>query len=81
MAQRTWLITGVGSGFGNELAKQLLAQDHIVIGTVRRLDSVSELTEQYPETFHADLLDVTVTAAIRAVVDRWFGGWGASMWS
>jgi NAD(P)-dependent dehydrogenase (short-subunit alcohol dehydrogenase family) len=72
MGQRTWLITGVSSGFGKELTKQLLTQGRIVVGTVRQLDSVSELTEQYPETFHADLLDVTDTSAIRAVVDRWF---------
>lgn len=72
MAQRTWFITGVSSGFGKELTKQLLAKGHVVVGTVRRLDSVSELTEQYPETFHADLLDVTDPSAIRAAVDRWF---------
>ncbi len=71
-AQRTWLITGVSSGFGSELTKQLLARGDTVVGTVRRLETVSELTEQYPEAFHAEILDVTNTAAIREVVDGWF---------
>ena len=30
---RTWLITGVSSGFGNEMAKQILAKDDRFIGT------------------------------------------------
>ena len=32
---RTWLITGVSSGFGNEMTKQLLEKGDTVIGTVR----------------------------------------------
>lgn len=34
MAQRTWLITGVSSGFGRHLAGQLLARGDRVVGTV-----------------------------------------------
>ena len=34
MTARTWLITGVGSGFGGELATQLLDRGDRVIGTV-----------------------------------------------
>jgi NAD(P)-dependent dehydrogenase (short-subunit alcohol dehydrogenase family) len=42
------------------------------VGTVRRLDAVADLVEQYRDNFHAELLDVTDTAATRDVVDRSF---------
>ena len=35
MTVRTWLITGVSSGFGRELTEQLLARGERVVGTVR----------------------------------------------
>lgn len=46
----TWLITGVSSGFGNEMTKQILAQGDRVIGTVRNRSKVADLIEQYPDT-------------------------------
>jgi NAD(P)-dependent dehydrogenase (short-subunit alcohol dehydrogenase family) len=72
MSQRTWLITGVSSGFGRQLTEQLLACGDCVVGTVRDTGKVSDLLERYPETFHAEVLDVTDTAAIRAVVEHSF---------
>jgi NAD(P)-dependent dehydrogenase (short-subunit alcohol dehydrogenase family) len=65
---RTWLITGVSTGFGRELTEQLLARGERVAGTVRRLDSVAELTEKYGDAFHVAHLDLTDTARIREVV-------------
>jgi NAD(P)-dependent dehydrogenase (short-subunit alcohol dehydrogenase family) len=76
MAQRTWLITGVSSGFGRELTKQLLERGERVVGTVRRLDTVADLVERFPDWLHPELLDVTDTAAIRDVVDRSFAKHG-----
>jgi NAD(P)-dependent dehydrogenase (short-subunit alcohol dehydrogenase family) len=70
MPSRTWLITGVSSGFGRELTAQLLDRGDTVVGTVRRPDPVADLAEKHPGTFHAEVLDVTDTAAIRALVDR-----------
>ncbi len=70
MSQRTWFITGVSSGFGRELTKQLLERGDRVVGTVRDTGKVADLREQYPETFRAEVLDVTDTAAIREVVER-----------
>lgn len=61
MTAKTWLITGVSSGFGRELATQLLDRGDTVIGTVRRPDSVSDLVQKYPGTFHLEPLDVTAT--------------------
>ncbi len=65
MAHRTWLITGVSSGFGRHLAEQLLARGDIVIGTIRNPAKVSDLVERYPRAFHAEMLDVTDRAAVR----------------
>ena len=76
MAPRNWLITGVSSGFGRELATQLLDRGETVIGTVRRADSVADLIGKYPDTFHRELLDVTDTNAVRDVVDRSFTALG-----
>lgn len=35
MKQKVWLITGVSKGLGREIAKQVIAEGDIVIGTVR----------------------------------------------
>jgi NAD(P)-dependent dehydrogenase (short-subunit alcohol dehydrogenase family) len=76
MAQRTWLITGVSSGFGRELTRQLLKRGDRVVGTVRDTSKVADLREQYSETFRAEVLDVTDTARIRTVIERSFAQLG-----
>ena len=76
MAQRTWFITGVSSGFGRELTGQLLKRGDRVVGTVRDTGKIADLRELYPETFHAEVLDMTDTAAIREVVERSFAQLG-----
>lgn len=72
MTQRTWLITGISSGFGRHLSEQLLERGDRVVGTVRDLCRVADLTRQYPDTFHAELLDVTNTDAIGRLVEYSF---------
>jgi len=72
LAHRTWLITGVSSGFGRQLTLQLLERGDRVVGTVRETGKVADLLARYPTTFHAEVLDVTDTAAIHAAVDRSF---------
>jgi len=76
MTRRTWLITGVSSGFGRELARQLLERGDRVVGTVRRPDAVADLDERYPDAFRVELLDVTDRGAVRAVVDHSFAELG-----
>lgn len=56
---KTWMITGVSSGFGYELTRQLLERGDKVIGTVRNKKKVEELIQRWPETFDCVLLDVT----------------------
>lgn len=65
---KTWLITGVSSGFGYEMTKQLLERGDVVIGTVRSKNKVQELIEQYPVNFDCQLLDVTDVPAIQNTV-------------
>ena len=72
MAHRTWLITGVSSGFGRHLTEQLLERGDRVVGTVRSTGKVSDLAERYPSAFRPEVLDVTDTPAVRAIVDRAF---------
>lgn len=67
---RTWLITGISSGFGREITTRLLERGDTVVGTVRRPDAVADLAGQYPERLVVETLDVTDTAALREVVDR-----------
>lgn len=70
MANRTWLITGVSSGFGRAMTSQLLAQGQTVIGTVRNIQKVQGLVEQYPQTFISKTLDVTNIANIHQLMEK-----------
>lgn len=65
---RTWMITGVSSGFGYEMTKQLLAKGDTVVGTVRNTRKVEELKTQYPDTFDCRILDVTDVPAVQTLV-------------
>ncbi|MEW2164745.1 SDR family oxidoreductase [Streptomyces sp. NPDC007084] len=76
MTTRTWFITGVNSGFGRELAEQLLARGDRVAGTVRREGSVDDLRAAYGERFWLGHLDVTDLARVREVVDAAFADLG-----
>lgn len=73
---KTWLITGVSSGFGYELTRQLLAKGDTVVGTVRNTAKVADLVEKYPTTFDCQILDVTDTPAIQRVVKEAFAKHG-----
>lgn len=69
---RTWLITGVSSGFGYEMTKQLLEKGDTVIGTVRKTDKVQPLIEQYSDTFDCQILDVTDFERIHTFIPEMF---------
>jgi NAD(P)-dependent dehydrogenase (short-subunit alcohol dehydrogenase family) len=76
MTTRTWLITGVSSGFGRALSTRLLERGDRVVGTVRDTARVADLQDRHPGTFRVEILDVTETTAVRAVVDRSFAALG-----
>ena len=74
---RTWLITGVSSGFGRALAEAALEKGDRVAGTVRTEAARRKFEQLAPVRALGVLLDVTDRAAIvRAVaeVEEWAGG-------
>jgi NAD(P)-dependent dehydrogenase (short-subunit alcohol dehydrogenase family) len=73
---KTWLITGVSSGFGYEMTKQLLEAGDTVIGTVRNTNKVQDFIDAYPQTFDCVILDVTEVAAVQRTVKEAFAKHG-----
>jgi NAD(P)-dependent dehydrogenase (short-subunit alcohol dehydrogenase family) len=67
MNARTWFITGAASGFGHHLTSQLLTRGDRVIATDLRPGPLALLSDRYPGQLSVATLDVTDTAAIRAV--------------
>lgn len=70
--KRTWLITGVSSGFGNEMTRQLLHKGDTVIGTVRNTEKVEDLIREFPDSFDCQLLDVTEIDKVHVFVRNMF---------
>ncbi|MDY0747788.1 SDR family oxidoreductase [Paucibacter sp. R3-3] len=72
MTQRTWLITGVSSGFGRHMTEQLLARGDRVIGTVRKAGALQDLAEAHGDRLALHLLDVSDAAAVQQFVEAAF---------
>ena len=75
--KQVWFITGCSTGFGRELAKQLLENDYRVVVTARDAAKVADLVEINPENAVSFDLDVTDQAQVRQAVARaeeHFGG-------
>ena len=47
MAERKWLITGISSGFGKEIAVQALAAGDIVFGTARNMKKLASISPSF----------------------------------
>jgi NAD(P)-dependent dehydrogenase (short-subunit alcohol dehydrogenase family) len=73
---KTFLITGVSTGFGRALAEAALREGHTVAGTVRK-QSDKENFEKLGDGAHAVILDVTNTGAIAPAVAEIERGIGA----
>ncbi|MGI4982836.1 MAG: oxidoreductase [Janthinobacterium lividum] len=69
-----WFITGCSTGFGREVANQVLARGWRVVITARDKASVAELAQDAPERALALSLDVTdgaqIAAAVQAAQER-----------
>jgi NAD(P)-dependent dehydrogenase (short-subunit alcohol dehydrogenase family) len=71
---KVWFITGCSTGFGRELAKEVLAGGYKAAVASRNTDDVKDIVEAYPETAIAVKLDVIkpqeITAAIEQVTQK-----------
>jgi NAD(P)-dependent dehydrogenase (short-subunit alcohol dehydrogenase family) len=76
MPQRTWLITGVTSGFGRLMTERLLERGDRVAGTVRNMDAMHDLKATHGDSLWLAHLNVTDTVAIREVVKNAFADLG-----
>lgn len=67
---KTWFITGASRGFGREWTAAALERGDNVAGTARKLETIQDFVEKYPETFLPLPLDVTDRDADIAAVQR-----------
>ncbi len=65
-----WFITGCSTGFGRELAKQLLENDYRVVVTARDAGKIQDLVEINKENALALALDVTNEAQVKDAVEK-----------
>jgi hypothetical protein len=57
--ERVWFITGSSSGFGRALTEAVLTRGERVVAGARRLESLRDLAQHYPEQILVVPLDVT----------------------
>ena len=59
MAQRTWFITGVSSGFGLRMTEQLLERGDRVVGTVLKAGQNAQLAGRYGDSYRGPITSST----------------------
>jgi NAD(P)-dependent dehydrogenase (short-subunit alcohol dehydrogenase family) len=74
--EKVWLITGCSTGFGRELAKEVLAKGYKVAVASRKTSDVDDIVAAYPSTSIAIKLDVTVDAEIKSSVAQTMAHFG-----
>lgn len=67
---KTVLITGVTSGFGAVIAKDLVAKDYQVIGTGRRLERLDALKKGLGEAFFPLQMDLVLKENISLALSK-----------
>lgn len=73
---RVWFITGSSTGFGRELAEQVLQRGEKVVATARNIGDVEDLVEKYPDTARAVKLDVTKVEDVKSSVESAIADFG-----
>lgn len=64
------LITGASAGFGEALARQLVAKGHRVIGCARRAEKLDAIAQSLGEAFFPLVMDVSDTYSIEAALAK-----------
>jgi len=67
---KVWFITGCSTGFGRQLATEVLQKGEKVAVTARNTDDVKELVNKYPDTAIAIKLDVTKPEQVKTAVQE-----------
>ena len=74
MKNKVWFITGCSTGFGRELAKEILAGGYKAVITSRNTDDIKDILDEYPTEALALKLDVTkddeIEAAVKSALDH-----------
>ncbi len=70
MKNKVWFITGCSTGFGRELAKEVLSQGYKVVVTSRKVSDVQDLLDEFSETAFALPLDVTKDDEIASAIEK-----------
>ncbi|MCL6706921.1 SDR family oxidoreductase [Pseudomonas sp. R2.Fl] len=73
---KTWMITGANSGFGRVLAEKLLARGDRVAATVRRPETMADLSATYGDRLLVASLDLRNGPAIETAVNDIFARLG-----
>ena len=74
--EKVWLITGCSTGFGRELAIEVLKKGYTTIVTARKIQDIQDIVKDYPGRSLALELDVTKPDQIRQVVKKSKDGFG-----
>ena len=65
---KVWFITGCSTGFGREIALAALEAGYRVVVTARRLESIDDLVQLYPQCAYPLTLDITNSQQVNAAV-------------
>ncbi len=72
--EKVWFITGVSSGLGKQLAKEVLSQGEIVVGTFRKQEQVEAFNSEVPGKSFGVLVDVAksdmIVAGVKTILDK-----------
>ena len=67
---KVWFITGCSTGFGKQLAKEVLQAGYKAVVTARNTNDVQDIISAYHNTSVAVKLDVTNAAEIKEAVEK-----------
>ncbi len=76
MNQKVWLITGCSTGFGRELAKEVLAAGDCAAVTARKPDAIHDIVKGHEDRAMALALDVTDEDEIAEAVEETLSRFG-----
>jgi NAD(P)-dependent dehydrogenase (short-subunit alcohol dehydrogenase family) len=70
MKNKIWFITGCSTGFGRELAKEVLENGYKAVVTARKLEDIQDIVDDFSENAFAIKLDVTKPEDVKASVEQ-----------